>query len=79
MATKAYLLVETAADKTRGAVNALREMDHVVKSVDVVTGPYENIAVLEASDMHEIGDFVTEKVHTTPGVIRTVTCVIVGE
>ena len=77
MATKAYLLVETAVGKTRDVAGTLRGMDNV-ESVDVVTGPYDIIAVINAADMTVVGNVVTEHIHTVPGVVRTVTCVAVG-
>ena len=77
MATKAYLLVETAVGKTRDVASTLRELDHV-ESVDVVTGPYDIIAVVSGEDMTVVGNVVTENIHTVSGVVRTVTCVAVG-
>ena len=77
VATKAYLLVETAVGKTRdvaGAIGALVGID----SVDVVTGPHDIIVVISAPDMAAVGNLITERVHTIPGVVRTVTCVAVG-
>ena len=76
MATKAYILIETAVGKTREVARALREIEGM-QSVDVVTGPYDVIALLEAQDISSIGDLVTDRVHLS-GVVRTVTCVSVG-
>lgn len=77
MATKAYLLVETAVGKTRDVANTLRGLEGI-GSVDVVTGPYDIIAVIDGEDMSVVGNVVTEKIHTVAGVVRTVTCVAVG-
>ena len=77
MATKAYLLVETAVGKTRDVAATLRAIDGI-DSVDVVTGPYDIIAVIAGDDMSVVGNVVTERIHTVPGVVRTVTCVAVG-
>ena len=77
MGTKAYLLVETAVGKTRDVASTLRALDGIA-SVDVVTGPYDIIAVISGSDMAVVGNVVTEQIHTVPGVVRTVTCVAVG-
>ena len=77
MTTKAYLLVETAVGKTRDVAGTLRSLDNV-DSVDVVTGPYDIIAVISADDMTVVGNVVTENIHTVTGVVRTVTCVAVG-
>ena len=76
MATKAFLLVETAVGRTRDVANTLRGLDGI-ESVDVVTGPYDIIAVISGEDMSVVGGLVTENIHTVVGVVRTVTCVAV--
>ena len=76
MATKAFVLIETAVGKTREVAKALRAVQGI-KTVDVVTGPYDVIAMAEANDINSIGDMVTGAVHTIGGVVRTVTCVAV--
>ena len=55
----------------------LRGLDNI-ESVDVVTGPYDIIAVISGPDMTVVGNVVTEDIHTVSGVVRTVTCVAVG-
>ena len=77
MAIKAYILAETAVGKTREAARTLRELEGI-QSVDVVTGPYDIIAVIHGDDMAVVGRVVTEKIHTVTGVVRTVTCVSLG-
>lgn len=70
--TKAYVLVETAVGQTREVATAMRGVDGV-ESVDVVTGPYDIIAVLGGGDVHMVGALVTEKVSSLHGVVRTIT------
>ncbi|MDO8750442.1 MAG: Lrp/AsnC ligand binding domain-containing protein [Dehalococcoidia bacterium] len=77
MATKAFILIETAVGKSRDVISALRGLDGII-SVDVVTGPYDIIAVLEAPDLNSIGSLVTSRIHTIGGIQRTVTCLAVG-
>ena len=77
MATKAYLLVETAVGKTRDVATTLQGLEGI-ETVDVVTGPYDIIAMISAEDMTVVGNLVTGHIHTFPGVVRTVTCVAVG-
>ena len=77
MATKAYLLVETAVGKTRDVATTLKNLEGI-ETVDVVTGPYDIIAMISADDMSVVGNLVTGSIHTVPGVVRTVTCVAVG-
>ena len=77
MTTKAYLLIETAVGKTRDVAGNLREIDGI-NIVDVVTGPYDIIAVVSAPDLNAVGDLVTNQIHTVDGILRTVTCLTVG-
>ena len=77
MSTKAFILIETAVGKTREVANTLRDLGGM-QSVDVVTGPYDVIAVIDTPDINTMGSLVTEKLHTISGVVRTVTCVAVG-
>jgi len=77
MTTKAYLLIETAVGKTRDVATTLTGLPGIA-TVDVVTGPYDIIAVVSGEDMTVVGDLVTGHIHTVPGVVRTVTCVAVG-
>ncbi len=77
MATKAYVLIETAVGKTRDVMSALSGVSGMV-AVDAVTGPYDIIAVISANDLNSVGEIVTDRVHTIGGVNRTVTCLSVS-
>lgn len=70
---KAYVLVQTAVGKTGDVAKALRG-EEGIKSADGVTGPYDVIAVVEATDLKAIGELVTKKIHPVEGVQRTLTC-----
>jgi DNA-binding Lrp family transcriptional regulator len=76
MAAKAFVLIETAVGRTKEVATALRRLEGV-KSVDPVTGPYDVIAIIEAETLNDIGDIVTERIHPTPGISRTVTCLAI--
>ncbi len=73
MPNRAYVLIETGVGKTREVSENLRVLKGV-QSADVVTGPYDIIAVLEGADLGSIGDMVTGEVHTIRGITRSVTC-----
>ena len=77
MATKAFILIETAVGKSRDVISNLRGLEGII-SVDVVTGPYDIIVVLEAPDLNSIGSLVTSRIHIISGIQRTVTCLAVG-
>ena len=46
MSAKAFVLIETVVGKNKDVVSALRQIKGI-KSVDVVTGPYDIIATIE--------------------------------
>ncbi len=73
---RAFILIETMVGKSREVSAALAKLAGV-KSVDMVTGPYDVIAVIEAKNLTEVGELVTEKIHPIPGITRTVTCLAV--
>ncbi len=77
MATRAYILIETAVGKTNEVAGRLRSMPNM-KSVDTVTGPFDIIAVVEAQDLPSIGALISEGMHRVPGIVKTVTCLAVG-
>ena len=76
MTTKAYLLIETQVGKSKKVVEDIRRLKGVI-SVDIVTGPYDAIAVLETENLNAIGELITSKVHPISGISRTVTCLAV--
>ena len=76
MATKAYILIETVVGESKDVSNALASVSGV-KNVDTVTGQYDIIATVEASDLNAVGEIVTGQVHTIGGIMRTVTCLTV--
>lgn len=77
MATRAYILIETAVGKTNEVASRLRPMPNM-KSVDTVTGPFDIIAVVEAEDLPTIGNMISEGMHRVSGIVKTVTCLAVG-
>ena len=76
MAAKAFVLIETAVGRSKEVVASLNEVKGVT-SVDIVTGPYDIIAIIQGETLNDIGDLVTGKVHPIPGISRTVTCLAI--
>lgn len=75
--TRAFVLVETSVGRTKEVAASLKGVQGVA-AVDAVTGPYDIIAIIEAADLNGVGDIVTSRVHTIPGIVRTVTCLAVS-
>jgi len=76
VAAKAFVLIETAVGRNKEVVTALKQLKGV-KSVDIVTGPYDVIAIIEGENLNDIGDLVTGKIHPISGISRTVTCLAI--
>jgi len=74
---RAYILIEMMAGHSRNLVNSLKGKQGV-KSVTRVTGPYDVLIVLEASDINDVSDIVNSEIHSLTGVVRTTTCVTLG-
>ena len=49
MTANAYVLIEAQVGKTKQVVEAIRKLQGVV-SVDIVTGPYDAIAVIQGEN-----------------------------
>ena len=77
MATRAYILIETQVGRAKQVALELRAFEGVM-SAEVITGTFDIIALIEASDMSAMADLVTGQVQGIPGVLRTITCVAAG-
>ena len=73
---KVYVLIQTAVGKNRDVMAAMKGVPGLI-SVDIVTGPYDIIAVMSAKSLAEVGELITGKIHPIPGITRTVTCLVV--
>jgi len=76
MTAKAFVLIETVVGSTKNVVDKLKQLQGV-KSADVVTGPYDVIAVVESDSLNDLGALVTGKIHPIAGISRTVTCLTI--
>ncbi len=73
MSTQAFVLIETGAGMTKDAVMNLYGVAGV-KFIDAITGPYDLIAMVEATSFHELRWIVENAIGQAPGVARAVAC-----
>ncbi len=73
MNTKAYIMIHTSVGTTRDVSEALRSLPGI-ESVDIVTGPYDIIAVCTAEDLNVVGELVSSRIHSINGIAGTLTC-----
>ena len=73
---KAYVLIKTRPGEVKEVVRQLRKTENVVEA-HMTFGPYDAVAVLEASDLSRLGDLIASAIQPVPGVEQTLTCVAV--
>jgi DNA-binding Lrp family transcriptional regulator len=76
VAISAYVFIECAAGAAREVARETSKIKGVIRA-NATTGPYDVIALVEASDMNVLGDFIVTKIQSLPGVLRTQTNVVV--
>lgn len=76
MSISAYVFIECTAGAAREVANEVGRISGVQRS-NATTGPYDVIALVEASDVNVLGDFIVSKIQNISGVLRTQTNVIV--
>ena len=77
MAARAFILIEVQVGRTNQVAAALRSINGV-RFADVITGPHDVIACIEAADMTTVAETVTGQVQGVRGVLKTITCVAAG-
>ena len=73
---KAYVLIKTRVGET-GSVRDDLARHQYITSADLIIGPYDIIALVEADDYNAIGTVVLSFVHELSGVENTVTCLVI--
>ncbi len=76
MPISAYVFIECTAGAAREVAEEVRRISGVQRS-NATTGPYDVIALVQASDVNVLGDFIVTKIQNISGVLRTQTNVIV--
>ncbi len=75
---KAYILLQIRVGSIPEVISNLKRMDQVVEAHSIL-GPYDIIAVVEAGDTNQMGRLVNVEIQVIPGVLETLTCLIVEE
>lgn len=76
MSARGYILISTSVGSTARVLRQLRGIQNIT-TVDVITGPHDIIAVVEAPDSDSILRLVMEQVRSIRGIEDTVTCLAV--
>ena len=73
---RAYVLISATPGKAIDVASKLKGQDGIVQ-VDAITGEYDVIAQVQASDIAGIGVLIVEKIQRQEGVFKTITCLAV--
>jgi DNA-binding Lrp family transcriptional regulator len=70
---KAYVLIQVQVGRSAEVSGEVARIESVISS-DVVSGPYDVIALAEAVDIDDLGKLVVARIQAVDGVTRTLTC-----
>jgi DNA-binding Lrp family transcriptional regulator len=73
---RAYVLINASAGKAIDVAKSLQGVPGITNA-DAITGEYDVIAQVDASDVAGIGNVIVEKIQKVDGVFKTVTCLAV--
>jgi DNA-binding Lrp family transcriptional regulator len=73
---EAIVLIQAEVGESAAAGESISRLKGVT-SVDVVTGPYDIIARVEAESLDELAGLVISKIQSVRGVSRTLTCPVI--
>ena len=73
---KAFVLVNTRTGEIRDVVRQLARVEGVIEA-HMTFGPYDAIAIIQASDINHLGRILSNAIQPIPGVTQTLTLMAV--
>ncbi|MBN1148471.1 MAG: Lrp/AsnC ligand binding domain-containing protein [Anaerolineales bacterium] len=73
---KAYVLINVRVGSVPEVLRNLRRLDGI-QEANMTFGPYDVVAVLQAADVNKLGHLIASKIQPIPGVLETMTCLVV--
>lgn len=73
---KAYIMIHVRPGSVPEVVRNLRRLEGILEA-NMTFGPYDVVAVVGASDVNHLGKMVASNIQPIPGVIDTLTCLVV--
>lgn len=73
---EAYILIQVRSGTAHQVAEQLSGLDGVAEA-HVVMGPYDVIAFVRVCDTEAMHDLTIGRMHTLPGISRTLTCSVV--
>ena len=71
----AYVLIDAAVGTSPKLVGLLRALQEV-QAADRVTGPHDVIAKVKVIDERAFGGLIEDRIDSLPGVMKTVSCIV---
>ena len=69
MSISAYVFIECIAGGAREVAEGVSKIEGVQRS-NATTGPYDVVALVQAENVHILGEFIVTKIQALPGVLR---------
>lgn len=73
MNVRAFILVQTEIGFSTTVAAQCKKLPNLV-SVDLVTGPYDVVVVVDCTSIQQLGQEIVSEVQQIDGVTRTLTC-----
>ncbi|KXB02523.1 hypothetical protein AKJ44_00105 [candidate division MSBL1 archaeon SCGC-AAA261F17] len=72
----ALILISTAIDKMKDVYGEIKAQEKI-QEAQMITGPYDIMAIAEAEDITGVTDVLMEKIRDMDGIEDTVTCIFI--
>jgi len=73
---KAYILIHVRPGSVPEVIRNLRRLDGVLQA-NMTFGPYDIVAEINAENVNHLGKLVASNIQPIPGLIDTLTCLVV--
>jgi len=73
---KAYIMIHVRPGSVLEVIQILRRLKGVMEA-SMTFGPYDVVVVVNAKDVNHLGSIVAGEIQPIPGVIDTLTCLVV--
>jgi DNA-binding Lrp family transcriptional regulator len=73
---KAFILINIRTGEIPQVVDQLNSLPGITEA-HMTLGPYDAIALIEGADVKEIGQLLAETIQPVPGILDTLTCLLI--
>lgn len=73
---KAYILIRVRMGAVNEVLKNLRRLEGVIEA-NMTFGPYDVIAQAQTRDVNQLGRLIASEIQPIPGVLETLTCLVV--